>query len=141
MIMNYYDHFVDLSIMWCCYQCLSNKPQNFCCLMSSWKEKWCCNNLCNIRIHHSFKNICNVNKFVSFNINPKFTAGAAPQFPKWGGLEKHVFWKALSLVLPAGATMIGAKGRGKFLNSKGSISSENAKFFEYFLNYFVKILQ
>ena len=37
--------------------------------------------------------------------------------------------------------MIGAKERGKFLNSKGSRSLENAAFFEYFLNYFVKILQ
>ena len=35
--------------------------------------------------------------------------------------------------------MIGAKGPGKFLNSKGSRSSVNATFFEYFLDYFVKI--
>ena len=54
---------------------------------------------------------------------------------------KHMFQKALSLVSPTGPTMIGAKGRGKVLNSKGSRSSENATFFEYFLNYFVKILQ
>ena len=68
-------------------------------------------------------------------------SGAAPRFPKWGGLEKHMFQKALSLVSPVGPTMIGAKERGKFLNSKGSRSLENATFFEYFLNYFVKILQ
>ena len=66
---------------------------------------------------------------------------AAPRFSKWGGLEKHMFQKALSLVSPAGPTMIGAKGRGKFLKSKGSRSLENATFLEYLLNYFVKILQ
>ena len=52
-----------------------------------------------------------------------------------------MFQKPLNLLLPAGPTMIGAKGRGKFLNSKGSRSLEKATFFEYFLNYFVKILQ
>ena len=67
--------------------------------------------------------------------------GAAPRFPKWGGLEKHMFQKALSLVSPAGPTMIGDRERGKFLNSRGSRSLENATFFEYFLNYFAKILQ
>ena len=67
--------------------------------------------------------------------------GVAPRFPKWGGLEKHMFQKALSLVSPAGSTMTAAKGWEKFLNSKGPWSLENAKFFEYFLNYFVKILQ
>ena len=63
------------------------------------------------------------------------------RFPKWGGLEKHMFQKALSVVSSTGPTMIGAKGRRKFLNLKGSRSSENATFFEYFSNYFVKILQ
>ena len=37
--------------------------------------------------------------------------------------------------------MVGAKGAEKILNSKGTRSSENATFFEYFLNYLVKILQ
>ena len=46
--------------------------------------------------------------------------------------------KAFSLVSPAGPTMIGAKGREKFLNSKGSRSSENAMFFEYFYELFCK---
>ena len=67
--------------------------------------------------------------------------GAAPRFPKWEGLENHMLQKAPSLVSPTGPTMIGAKERGKCLNSKGSRSLENATFFEYFLNYFVKILQ
>ena len=51
-----------------------------------------------------------------------------------------MFQKALNLVSTAGPTVIGAKGRGKFLNLKGSRSLEKATFFEYFLNYFVQIL-
>ena len=37
--------------------------------------------------------------------------------------------------------MIGAKEQGNILISKGSRSMKDATFFEYFLNYFVKILQ
>ena len=59
----------------------------------------------------------------SVKVNPSYIR------VKWGSLEKHMFWKALSLVSPAGPTMIGAKGQGKFLNSKGSRSLENATFF------------
>ena len=76
-----------------------------------------------------------------FRLGLSHLTGAVPRFPKCGGLERHMFRKALSLVSPAGPIMIGAKGRGKFLNSKGSRSSENATLFKYFLNYFVKILQ
>ena len=54
---------------------------------------------------------------------------------------KHMFQRALSLVSPANPNMIGAKGQGKFLNLKSSRLLENATFFEYFLNYFVNILQ
>ena len=57
------------------------------------------------------------------------------------GFRKTYFSKVFSLVSPAGPIMVGAKGGEKNLNSKGSRSSENATFFEYFLNYLVKILQ
>ena len=60
-----------------------------------------------------------------------FRGGAT--ISKVRGLRKTYFSKVLSLVSPAGPTMVGAKGSEKILNSKGSRSSENATFFEYFL--------
>ena len=61
MIMSYYDHFLHLSTVCCYYQYWNNKPGKFCYLIRIWKEKLCCNILCNTRIHHSFVDICNLN--------------------------------------------------------------------------------
>ena len=104
------------------------------------QTKWC--GEANVRPFYKKLNIEHISGSTIWNvIKLVFITGAAPRFPKWGDLEKHILQKALSLVSPAGPTMIGAKRRGKCLNSKGSRSSENATFFKYFLNYFVKILQ
>ena len=64
-----------------------------------------------------------------FKKNPR--GGAT--ISKVRGLRKTYFSKVISLVSPAGPTMVGAKGTEKILNWKGSRSSENAAFFEYFL--------
>ena len=46
---------------WAYYQYRYNKPGSFCYLKRSWKKIFWCNILCNIRVHHSFEDVWDLN--------------------------------------------------------------------------------